>query len=525
MRLLVSTTSGGASARNTPSSGTVICQSDSTSSRYASNSSSARSISSIEQHRRRTARRGSIARSSARLTRKRSLVQLGLEGVGRPAGGLAAGLGGAQVEELAAVVPVVDGLGGVDALVALQADQLAAGPRRQHLGHLGLADAGLALEQQRPAQRHGQEHRRRQPLVGQVAVRRQGRRDVVDRLRLEDPLAHAGRLPSAVLAGSVPRRCPPSPFACTRPAATSVTLVRFSDDGSAELDRRPLERDGDHWVGEVAEGTVYGLVADGDGGRFDPSKVLLDPSATEVCVPAGPRPPSREQALASPNSGRRRSPGRRPWPAPRPPRRSSRRPVVYEAHVRGMTVAKPATAAPGTFRALIGELDRIAALGVTVLELLPVHQNDPAGGQLLGLHAAGLRRRPPPVRRRRRRRRRAGASSSPPPTTATSRCGSTSSSTTRPRSTPAGPTYSFRGLADGDYYRLDADGSYIETTGCGNDIDASSPAAQDLIVMSLDRFADLGVDGFRFDLAAGAQPAPAVRRPARRVGDCAAACG
>ena len=65
-----------------------------------------------------------------------------------------------------------------------------------------------------------------------------------------------------------------------------------------------------------------------------------------------------------------------------------------------------------------------------------------------------------------------------------------------------GPTYNLRGLADADYYRLAPDGSYLETTGCGNDIDASSAAAQDLIVMSLDRYADLGADGFRFDLAA-----------------------
>ena len=66
----------------------------------------------------------------------------------------------------------------------------------------------------------------------------------------------------------------------------------------------------------------------------------------------------------------------------------------------------------------------------------------------------------------------------------------------------AGPTYHLRGLSDGAFYRLRADGSYIETTGCGNDLDITSPAAQDLVLWSLDRLADLGVDGFRFDLAA-----------------------
>ena len=160
------------SARNMPSSGTVICQSDSTSSRYASNSSSARSISSISSTGGGPSR-GSIARSSARLTRKRSWYSSASSASVAAPGGLAAGLGGPQVEQLAGVVPVVDGLGGVDALVALQADQLAAGPAAEHLGHLGLADAGLALEQQRPAQRQRQEHRRGQPLVGEVAVQTQ----------------------------------------------------------------------------------------------------------------------------------------------------------------------------------------------------------------------------------------------------------------------------------------------------------------------------------------------------------------
>jgi hypothetical protein len=74
------------------------------------------------------------------------------------------------VEQLTGVVPLVDGLGHVDALVALDADQVAARPARQHLGDLGLPDAGFALQEERPAQLHGQVDGRRQAVVGQVAV-------------------------------------------------------------------------------------------------------------------------------------------------------------------------------------------------------------------------------------------------------------------------------------------------------------------------------------------------------------------
>ena len=52
-------------------------------------------------------------------------------------------------EELALVVPLVERGVLVQALVALQADQLGAAHRGQRLGDLGLADAGLAFEQQR----------------------------------------------------------------------------------------------------------------------------------------------------------------------------------------------------------------------------------------------------------------------------------------------------------------------------------------------------------------------------------------
>ena len=94
-----------------------------------------------------------MACSSARFSRKRSLYSCSSSDAGADAASLAAGLGGAQVQQLAGVVPVVHGLRGVDALVALQSDQLAAGPAADDLGDLGLADPGFALQQQRPLQR------------------------------------------------------------------------------------------------------------------------------------------------------------------------------------------------------------------------------------------------------------------------------------------------------------------------------------------------------------------------------------
>ena len=81
-----------------------------------------------------------------------------------------AALGRAQGEQLARVVPVVERLVNVDALVALQPDQARAGGAGQRLGDLGLADPGLALEQQRLPQLAGQEDGGRQGAVGEVAL-------------------------------------------------------------------------------------------------------------------------------------------------------------------------------------------------------------------------------------------------------------------------------------------------------------------------------------------------------------------
>ena len=67
----------------------------------------------------------------------------------RTAGPHRPSLGGAQRQQLPRVIPVVDRVMQVDALVTLQPDQARARSRGQGAGDLGLADPGFALEQQR----------------------------------------------------------------------------------------------------------------------------------------------------------------------------------------------------------------------------------------------------------------------------------------------------------------------------------------------------------------------------------------
>jgi hypothetical protein len=115
------------------------------------------------------------------------------------------GLGRADRQQLALVVPVVDRVVQVDALVALQPDQARTGGGRERPRDLGLADAGLALEQERLLERGREEHGRGEPGVGQVAIAGERLRDVVGRLE-----AHGGdgrrRLGRPALGGPPRRR-------------------------------------------------------------------------------------------------------------------------------------------------------------------------------------------------------------------------------------------------------------------------------------------------------------------------------
>ena len=154
------TTIGIVVAATWPSSGIVIWKSESSSSSIASNSWSVLSISSIS----RTTGSGlAIACISGRVEQELLAEDVVLDVV--PAA-LAAGL---DPQQLLAVVPLVQRLRLVEALVALQADQLAAGGAGERLGQLGLADPRRALDQDRLAEPLGEEGDQRRGLVGEVA--------------------------------------------------------------------------------------------------------------------------------------------------------------------------------------------------------------------------------------------------------------------------------------------------------------------------------------------------------------------
>jgi glycogen debranching enzyme GlgX len=274
-------------------------------------------------------------------------------------------------------------------------------------------------------------------------------------------------------------------------------------------------------------GQAYGFRADGPwdparGRLLNAAKLLLDPYARAVsgCVVPDPAIYAENDADSAPYVPRsvlvnddfdwgdeHRSRPRVPWPDT----------VVYELHVKGFTMAHPDVppALRGTYAGLACEpvTTYLRDLGVTSVELLPVHQHvtEPwlsargltnywgynsigffaphngysssgdRGGQVTefksmvkALHTAGLEVILDVVYNH------------------TAEAG------------PLGPTLSFRGLDDAGFYTHMAPGSrdYVDVTGCGNTVDASYPPALRTILDSLRYWvAEMHVDGFRFDLA------------------------
>jgi glycogen operon protein len=244
------------------------------------------------------------------------------------------------------------------------------------------------------------------------------------------------------------------------------------------------------------------------GQRFDPDKVLLDPFASAVYFPKG----FSREAAAKPGRNEGRAPlgilPRNGQPgvfdagAAKPPRHTHDA-IIYELHVKGFTArANSGVTATkrGTFAGLIEKIPYLKELGVTIVELLPVQQFDPQEGNYWGYmtlnffaphqsYAVG-----DPLREFREMVR------------AFHQEGIEVWLDVVYNHTAEGdqngPTYSFRGLDNTSHYLVNAEGYYLNDSGCGNTTRCAHPAMRVLVLRSLRHWAqDMGVDGFRFDLA------------------------
>src|SRR6266851_1519646 len=176
-------------------------------------------------------------------------------------------------------------------------------------------------------------------------------------------------------------------FALLCKHGTAVRLVLQPIDVEApvtEIDLHPLRnRNGDHLHVRL-EGLPpqlrFGWRVDGPSGanhRFDPTTVLIDPAATMLSDGA-------EWGTTCETNSRRtarrclfvRGP-RYDWHEDAPPLIPWEDAVVYELHVRGFTChPSSGVAHPGTFAGLVEKIPYLKWLGVTAVELLPVHEFD-----------------------------------------------------------------------------------------------------------------------------------------------------
>jgi glycogen debranching enzyme GlgX len=340
-------------------------------------------------------------------------------------------------------------------------------------------------------------------------------------------------------------------FAVVSAHASAMELCLFSTDGSSELARLALPaRSNDVWHGYLPgaqPGLVYGLRAHGPwqpdlGSKFNANKLLLDPYARFIVgefqwrdehfahhrddaqakntrdngpwalkarvidtlsplTPATYRPPAAEFS----------------WDDDHPPYTPLEETVLYELHVKGFSKSNPLIpeVLRGTFAGLAhpASIAHLTRLGITAVSLLPVHYaldeerlvkmglSNYWGYNTLGFFCLNPRL-------------------------------VSALSTDRPHdefremvkalhqakievlldvvynhtaeSDHHGPSLSFRGLDNANYYRLPKNdrGHYENHTGCGNTLDFRQPRVLQLVLDSLRYWVeDMHVDGFRFDLA------------------------
>ncbi|MEQ9105341.1 MAG: glycogen debranching protein GlgX [Rhodothermales bacterium] len=315
-------------------------------------------------------------------------------------------------------------------------------------------------------------------------------------------------------------------------SATAVSLVLFEPDRTIPV----VDRHGPVWhvfVPDVGPGQLYGYRVDGpyrpeEGHRFNANKVLLDPYTRLV----GRRPwwddalfgydmaTGDDRTFSTVDSAHVAALGQVTdeafdWMGDACPTVPWKDTIIYETHVRGMTMQHPDVpeALRGTYLGLCSEpiLDHLTALGVTTVQLQPVSAKIPERR----LHDMGMTNYwgYNPL-----------AFFAPEPTYACNPARADHEFKTMVRTLHSrgfevivdvvynhtgegsrlGPHLSFRGLDNAHYYKEQpGNPRYLaDFTGTGNTLDAGNPFVLQLITDSLRYWVDImHVDGFRFDLA------------------------
>ena len=315
--------------------------------------------------------------------------------------------------------------------------------------------------------------------------------------------------------------------------ATQVFLLLFDDPlAAAPSQTIPLDpkqnRTFYYWhifVEGIQPGQIYAYRVDGpqepdQGLRFDLSKVLLDPYAKAI---AGEAIYNRRAAMEYGVDNCAQAlrgvvvdthPYEYDWEGDRPLRTPYASSVIYELHVGGFT-KNPNSDLPdhqrGTFAGLIDKIPYLQELGITAVELLPVHYFDPEDAQpgltnywgystigFFAPHSGYSSRKDPlgPVDELRdmvKALHKAGIEVILDVVFNHTAEGNEN-----------GPTLSFRGIDNSTYYILDSEdpSQYHNYSGCGNSVKANHPVVGGLILDCLRYWVSvLHVDGFRFDLA------------------------
>jgi glycogen operon protein len=329
-------------------------------------------------------------------------------------------------------------------------------------------------------------------------------------------------------------------FALFSEHATAVELCIFehADDAvPVESVTMPIATDRvwHCYLPDARPGCLYGYRVDGpwdpdQGHRFNRAKLLIDPYAKAVSgairwreeyfghEPAGPDsdlvPDPRDSAGGMPKSVVVDQAFT--WGEDRPPLTPWNRTVIYECHVRGMTMTHPGVPEHlrGTYLGLSSNavVDHLLSLGVTAVELMPVHQfvadqhlvdqgltnywgyNSMAFfAPHVGYATSGHGQQVAEFKSMVKTLHRAGLEVILDVVYNHTGEGS-----------HLGPTLSLRGIDNSVYYRLQPDDKRfnLDFTGTGNSLNIVHPRTIALIMDSLRYWVtDMHVDGFRFDLA------------------------